>query len=186
MIKGLTVVALLSLLSVLLIGCGSDDGNAGTGSDDTEVAVETRIFDRDIELTSDDLVALGLKPARKYDISTLPGGVEARMLYWQVNDVPVDYEARFYETYEDAVKLGTAPAEEGSGEDAVLDSNDAEYKEGIRDRRKMFHYLGGIQPKYGAYAIYGNMVVLCEGREEVEARDRCAALTTALSESAGE
>ena len=180
MIKGLAAVALLLLFTVWVIGCGSDDRSVGSGSGGSDVEAETRIFDRDVELNGDDLVALGLKSGKKYDISTLPGGVEARLLYWRLNNMAVEYEARFYETHEDAVSLGTAPAEEGSGVDAVLDSDEATNKEGIRDRRTIFDFRGVPKPKYGAYAVYGNMVILCEGLDDAEAWDRCSALFEAL------
>ena len=178
MSKALAFTALL--LTASAIGCGSSGGDGDGRLDASEVESETRIFDREMTLSSNDLVSLGLKSGKKYDVATLPGGVEARLLYWRVNDVAVEYEARFYETHEDAVTLGTVPAEEGSGEDAILDSEEAVYKEGIRDRRTIFDFRGAPKPKYGAYAIYGNMVVLCEGRDDAEGWDRCSALTKAL------
>ena len=178
--KTVYIATALSAIAFMAVGCGSDgvsDGSSGS----SEVESETRIFDREAGLSSDDLVALGMKSGKEYDVSTLPGGVEARLLYWRVDNVAVEYEVRFYETHEEAVTLGTAPAEEGSGEDGIIDERDAVYKEGIRDRRMMFDYPGGVlKPKYGAYAIYGNMVVLCEGRDDAEGWIRCSALTEAL------
>ena len=168
------------LLITLLIACGSSDEDRGGVADTSEVESDTRIFNRDVTLSSDDLVGLGLKSGKKYNVETLPGGIEARLLYWRVNNVAVEYEARFYETHEEAATSGTAPAEEGSGEDAILDSDDAVYKEGIRDRRTIFDFRGAPKPKYGAYAIYGNMVVLCEGKDDAEGWDRCSALIEAL------
>ena len=176
--KALAYIALLSV--AFAIGCGSGDGNGASVSDVSGDEAETRTFDRDVVLSSDDLVSLGLKSGKKYDVSTLPGGVEARLFFWRVNNVAVEYEARFYASHSDAVELGTAPAEEGSGEDAILDSDDAVYKEGIRDRRTIFDFRAAPKPKYGAYAIYANMVVLCEGRDDAEAWDRCTALVDAL------
>ena len=58
-----------------------------------------------------------------------PGAVANRVFFWRVNDVPIQYEARFYESYAAAIELGPEPAEEGSGEDAILDADDAVYKE---------------------------------------------------------
>lgn len=168
------------LLTALAIACGSSDGDGDSVQDVSQAEAETRIFDRDITLSSDDLVSFGLKSGKIYDVATLPGGVEARLLYWRVNNVAVEYEVRFYHSHEDAVALGTAPAEEGSGEDAILDSDDAVYKEGIRDRRTIFDFRGAPKPKYGAYGIYGNMVMLCEGRDDDEAWQRCTALIEAL------
>ncbi len=168
------------LLAIVSIGCGSDDGGEVAESVDV-TETDSRVFARDGLLGTEDLVALGFKSGKEYDVSTLPGGVEAGLLYWRINDAPVEFEARFYGSHDDAVTLGTDPAEEGSGEDAIIDSDDAVYKEGIRDRRKIFKYPNSVlKPKYGAYAIYGNMVVLCEGKDDAEAWGRCSDLVEAL------
>ena len=178
--KTSATVAALMLILCFTISCGSDTFGNGEDAPVPVAESETRIFDRPDILSSDDLVALGLKASKNYDVETLPGGVEARLLFWRVLNTPVEYEARFYESHADAVSLGTAPAEEGSGEDAVLDVDKAEYKEGVKDRRSIFDFRGTIKPKYGAYGIYANMVLLCEGRDDNEAWDRCAALIEAL------
>ena len=176
--KPLAYIALLSV--AFAISCGSGDGNGASVSDVSGDEAETRTFDRDVVISGDDLISLGLKSGKNYDVATLPGGVEARLFFWRVNSVAVEYEARFYESHADAVELGIAPAAEGSGEDAILDSDDAVYKEGIRDRRTIFDFRAAPKPKYGTYAIYANMVVLCEGRDDDEAWDRCTALVDAL------
>ncbi len=128
------------------------------------------------------MTSLGLKKGKTFDVTTLPGGVDAHLLYWWVNGTVVEYEARFYESHDAAVELGTAPAEEGSGEDAILNYEKADYIEGIRDRRTIFDFRAEPKPKYGAYAIYGNMVVLCECRDEAEGWTRCCALIEGLEE----
>lgn len=173
-------VAAITLIFCLAIACGSDATGNGGDAPIPGADTDTRVFDRPKTLSGDDLVALGLKSGKKYDVETLPGGVEARLLFWRVRDTAVEYEARFYESHAAAVDLGTAPAEEGSGEAAVLDVDKAEYKEGVKDRRAIFDFRGTIKPKYGAYAIYANMVLLCEGRDNDEAWDRCTALIEAL------
>ena len=164
----------------MLTGCGSANDGAINESRNSDVNSETRIFDRPDILTADDLVSLGLKSGKKYDVATLPGGVEARLFFWRVQGTAVEYEARFYQSHADAVELGTAPAEEGSGEDAILDDEQAIYKEGVNDRRAIFDFRGTIKPKYGAYAIFANVVLLCEGRDDAEAWDRCTAIIEAL------
>lgn len=173
------VLLLPIVLATLIVGCGSDDSGETETVDVAET--ETRIFAREGLLATDDLVGLGMKSGKEYDVSTLPGGAEAGLLYWRVDNVAVEYEARFYGSHDDAVTLGTAPAEEGSGEDAIIDEDEAVYKEGIRDRRKVFKYPNSVlKPKYGAYGIYGNMVILCEGKDDLEGWDRCSALIEAL------
>ncbi len=173
------VLLLPLVLAIFFVGCGSDDGGEAESVEITET--DSRVVARDELLAIDDLVGLGMKSGKEYDVETLPGGIEAGLLYWRVNNVAVEYEARFYGSHDDAVTLGTAPAEEGSGEDAIIDEDEAVYKEGIRDRRKVFDYPNSsLGPKYGAYAIYGNMVVLCEGNDDVEGWNRCSALIDAL------
>ncbi len=178
----ISIVSTLSavFLSISLIGCGSADTGVAESVEIDELQNEPRVLDRGVILTSDDLVAVGLKAGKSYDIETLPGGLEARLHFWRVNDVAVTYETRFYQSHEDAVALGTEFAEEGSGENAALDAEDAVFKEGVRDRRTVFDFRGTPRPRYGAYAIYGNMVVLCEGRDDTEGWDRCSALIEVL------
>ena len=74
--KTLLVATALFGVIVLAVGCGSS-GSTGGDSDSNDVASDTRIFDRAAGLSSDDLVALGMKSGKEYDVSTLPGGVEA-------------------------------------------------------------------------------------------------------------
>jgi len=45
---------------------------------------------------------------------------------------------RFYRSHDDAIEYGTSFAEEASGEDAIINSNDATWKEDVRDRRAIF------------------------------------------------
>ena len=168
------------LIALALFGCGGGDFTSNVETVTEQSQTENRVFDRPDILSGEDLVALGLKPGKKYNVEALPRGVEARLFYWRVLDKAVEYEARFYESHSAAIEFGTALAEEGSGEDAILDSSKAVYTEGIRDRRTIFDFRGTIKPKYGAYAIYGNMIVLCEGLDDDEAWDRCSALIEAL------
>lgn len=178
-------VSVIGLLVVFACGTGGEssvDGDLNTAISDSVDAAssDSRIFAVERQFMSDDLAGVGLKSGKEYDVSMLPGGVESRLMYWRVNDVAVQYEVRFYGSHLDAVQLGAGLAEEGSGEDAVLDDDVAEYAEGIRDRRTVFDFRGVPRPRYGAYAIYGNMVVLCEGRDDAEAWMRCSALIDVL------
>lgn len=183
----IVVIGLLTIGLLAAFACGTGEESSGDGdvntaiSDSADVGSnDSRIFAVERQFMSDDLAGAGLKSGKEYDVSTLPGGVESRLMYWRVNDVAVQYEVRFYESHLDAVRLGAGVAEEGSGEDAVLDDDVAEYVEGIRDRRTVFDFRGVPRPRYGAYAIYGNMVVLCEGRDDAEAWMRCSALIEVL------
>lgn len=160
---------------VATLGCGgsSSEGDDASGAAD---AGNARVIEARTTLSSDDLLALGLKQGKTYDVETLAGATAAGIFFWRVAGTAVEYELRFYGSHADAVELGTAPAEEGSGVDAILDVDVADYKEGIRDRRTIFDFRAAPKPKYGAYGIYGNVVALCQGRDDEEAWTRCRAL----------
>ena len=171
-----TVIALVPFMAA----CGNSNGN-GPSDSGAESAGGLRIIDSPRLITVDDLTGLGMKVGKEYDVATLEGATSASLLFWRVNGTAVEYEVRLYQTHADAVNLGTAPAQEGSGPDAIIDVDVATYKEGIRDRRTIFDFRAEPKPKYGAYGIYANMVMLCEGRDDAEAWTRCQALIDQLS-----
>ncbi len=98
---------------------------------------------------------------------------------------------RFYRSHDDAIEYGTSFAEEASGEDAIINSNDATWKEDVRDRRAIFvankaEGAGsqggfGAGPKYRDFAIFGNVVLLCEGSTSEHSLERCKVLIEALT-----
>ena len=171
-----TVIALVPIMAA----CGNPNNDSPSDSG-AESAGGLRIIDSPRLITVDDLTGLGMKVGKEYDVATLEGATSASLLFWRVNGTAVEYEVRLYQTHADAVNLGTAPAQEGSGPDAIIDVEFATYKEGIRDRRTIFDFRAEPKPKYGAYGIYANMVVLCEGRDDAEAWTRCQALIDQLS-----
>ena len=173
-------IATLITLAPIMAACGNSNGNAPSDSG-AEPAGELRIIDSPRSITVDDLTGLGMKVGKAYDVATLEGATSASLLFWRVNGTAVEYEVRLYQTHADAVNLGTDPAQEGSGPDAIIDVDVATYKEGIRDRRTIFDFRAEPKPKYGAYGIYANMVMLCEGRDDAEAWTRCQALIDQLS-----
>ncbi len=120
----------------------------------------------------DDFPPTGFKVATEYDVEGLTGASGAWFGFWRPPGLPTkEYEIRFYASHADAVEYGTALADEATGEDAILDEDEATWAEGIKDRRYFFagpigtHGSGSVQAKYGGYAIYGNMVLLCEGAD---------------------
>ncbi len=178
--------ALVLSTPMLAIECGTS-GDGG-GSDDAgfqQVTDVTTTFD----MTH--LDTIGFKKARSYDVETLPGAADAVFGFWRISTGdPIDFEVRFYATHSDAVEMGTALADEGSSTDAALDDTKAKYKEGVRDRRMIVGKgpggggRSGIGPRYGDYAIYGNVVMLCGGAEIVQALERCEELALALEGAA--
>lgn len=185
-----SVAMLLSVIGGLLFvaGCGSsdatEDGVSGVAAGFQQVTDVATLF------TPDDLDTIGFKTARSYKLEGLPSTTAAIFGFWRISSGdPIDFEIRFYESHSDAVEFGTAPAEEGSGADAVLDSSEASYKEGIKDRRMIIGKgpggggRSGTGPRYGNYAIYGNMVMLCAGAEIGQSLSRCEEIANALEDA---
>ncbi len=179
----------ISLAMAALTACGSDDGGA---SESAPVGFQ-QVTEVETIFTPDDLKSVGFKQSRSYDVETLPGATAAVFGFWRIAaGDPIDYEVRFYDNHVDAVKLGTELADEGSGTDAILTEDDATYKEGVKDRRMIVGSgvgggaRSGTGPRYGDYAIYGNIAMLCGGAAGEQALERCEELATALSEAAAQ
>ena len=173
-------IATAFVLAPALVSCGASDDNPAQSNTGSEPSGDLRTIDAPSAITLDDLTGIGMKVGKEYDVSTLQGATAASLLYWRVQGTAVEYEIRMYNNHSDAVNLGTAPAQEGSGPDAIIDVDDAIYKEGVRDRRTIFDFRAEPKPKYGAYGIYANIVMLCEGRDDDEAWTRCQALIDQL------
>ena len=173
-------IATTLALAPVIASCGASDDNPAQSNTGSEPSGDLRTIDVPSTITLDDLTGIGMKVGKEYDVSTLQGATGASLLYWRVQGTAVEYEIRMYNNHSDAVNLGTAPAQEGSGPDAIIDVDDAVYKEGVRDRRTIFDFRAEPKPKYGAYGIYANIVMLCEGRDDDEAWARCQALIDQL------
>jgi hypothetical protein len=176
----LVVIAALSLLTLAACGgSGSTDSNEST----TEYV---RVITTDKTFTIDDVKALGYKVAKSYDVSELPDASGAYYGFWTptAKTAPTDFEVRVYATHDVAVASGTALADEGSGDDAVLNSNKATWDVGLLDRRRVVGpgaSQGTGVPRYQDYMILGNIIVLCEGINTDDARDNCTLMATALN-----
>ena len=184
-----TATAALFVVMLMLAACGSDGGGDGRAAD----VGFRQVMDVETTFTADDLDKIGFKKSRLYDLEGLPGASDAIFGFWRISSGdPIDYEVRFYATHSDAVELGTGLADEGSGADAVLDVDDAAYKEGVKDRRMIVGSgvgggaRSGTGPRYGSYAIYGNIAMLCGGAAGEQALERCEELANALEQSSGQ
>lgn len=174
-------VASVALFFSATVSCGGGDSNSDEG------AAFQQVTDTGTVYTQGHLSAMGYRVSREYKLDGLPGATAALYGFWKIpSGDPIDFEVRIYPTHADAVSLGTALAEEGSGTDAVLDADDAQYDEGIRDRRMIIGQgtggggRSGTGPRYGDYAIYGNIVMLCQGAVVEQALDRCRQFAEAL------
>ncbi len=164
----LTLVGIAVLFAVVAAACGTDSGESAE-ADVARIVASDRIY------TSDDLVAVGAKLVKDYDVEDLPGAVSV----WKAVFNKLDYEARFYETHEAAVAQGTIYAESVTGEDAIVTGDDVMWEEGERDRRKCSraastpHSSCTYSARYLEYVIRGNMILFCEGNEPSEALANC-------------
>jgi len=100
--------------------------------------------------------------------------------YTPPDSKPIQYEIRIYPDHMSAVEKGTEYAEEVTGEDALLRSVDVSWDEGTNDRRGGGAARGSLTPLYGDYAIIGNVIVLCQGRNSTQSLNRCEALLLAI------
>ena len=117
------------------------------------------------------------KLAKEYDISGLPMASAAYMGYFTPPDSePIQYELRIYPDHMNAVERGIEYAEEVTGPEALLRSTDVRWDQGTKDRRGGGFHRGGLTPLYGDYAIIGNVVMLCEGRDSDQSLSRCESL----------
>ena len=137
------------ILALLLISC----------SGDSEKNSELDIFDGRYDssiFSINSFNNIGFKISKEYDVSELPDAVEAHYGFWKRRE----FEIRFYPSNQIAKSSGTFYAEEATGEDAIIKKSDATWKEGIKDRSGVT-FSGAPNPKYLAYVVFGNVIVLC-------------------------
>ena len=119
------------------------------------------------DYSEDRLIPDIYKSAKKTKL--LEGMTEAVWGFWGIGDDALgrgknqqDYELRFYGSHQEAVELGTVPADDRTGEDAKIRSkppNEATWKELLKESRECQgeggHHTGAcIVPKYGDYIIF--------------------------------
>jgi hypothetical protein len=147
----------------------------------------SQISDPGQVFTLDDLLQTTFKESSNYSTEGLPGSSDVSYGFLRIpGGDPYEYEVRFYKSHQEAVDLGTALAIEGSGETAILSKSDATYKEGVKNRRMACGSgvgggaRSGICSKFGSYAIFGNVVMLCQGADKTQSVERCGLLATEL------
>lgn len=174
------LIMAIGLLALVAAACGTDG--------DSAAASFTQVSDSGAIYTLDELMALGFKESRTYPLDGLPGASTAIFGFWRIPDGdPIDFEVRFYDNHADAVSLGAALGDEGSGDDAILDDSEATFQHGAKDRRMIIGHgeggggRSGIGPRYGDYAVFENLVMLCGGGTSGQSLERCGLLASALS-----
>ncbi len=185
-ISFLSIIVTAFVLVAVLGACGTD------GSEDLAIP---RVYDPGEVLVIEDLQEFGFKKSKTYDVEGLVGAVSAYYGFWALDIYDrKDYEVRFFASHADAVQLGTAQADERSGEDAILDEDVMSWPQGVKDARQckgdvasgpVSHGIGSCKsPKYWDYSIYANMILLCSGGDEETARKLCNDLLTMLEPQA--
>ena len=168
-ILGMVVVAIAIFGSACLAG---DSDSEGTFS---KINADQTIRD----LSSFEKAPFKL--AKEYDVSELPMATAAYKVFFTPPDSqPIQYELRIYPDHMSAVEKGIEYAEEVTGADALLRSADVRWDEGTNDRRGGGAARGSLTPLYGDYAIIGNVIILCQGRNSTQSLNRCEALLLAV------
>ncbi len=137
-------VALLPVVALIALACGSDGGAQPAGSAGDETLEPVPVLHEGSTFTIDQLIEAGWKRSKELSAETLPNAESAWYGFYNRRDV----EVRIYPSHASAVADGTGPADEATG----------------RGKPAPFA-VGGIsatRTSYGAYAIVGNLVVLCE------------------------
>ncbi|MDA1280490.1 MAG: hypothetical protein O3B95_10725 [Chloroflexi bacterium] len=160
------------LMSAMACGSSSDSGAASI----TKITPSEKIF------TFDDLLAADFKKGKTFNVEGLTGATAAYYGFWGLD--PYDrkeFEARFYASHSDAVAFGTSFAEERTGTDALIKSGESSWEEGAKEARACTRSAGGDSSncrvsKYGDYVIYGNLILICQGRDSSTALEQCGLL----------
>ena len=185
---GLIMIFAALVLGAALSSCGSDDSGA---------AAIPRVSDTGEIFAIEDLQAVGFKKSKTYDVEGLTGAESAYYGFWSLDVYDRrDYEVRFFKSHSDAVELGTAQADERSGENAILDEETSSWPIGMKDMRQCGGDKAsgpashGIQncksPKYWDFSIYANMILLCSGGDVEAAQTLCNNLLIELQPKSNE
>ncbi|MDP6962524.1 MAG: hypothetical protein QF595_13625 [Dehalococcoidia bacterium] len=178
--RAISVISFLfatSLPILIILGCSSNSEAADSKSSVAKIENIDRI------LTIEDLENAGWKRGKTYDVNGLTGAKAAYVGFWAPPGLNnLNYEIRVYPDHKSAVEQGAPFAEDASGANASLSSGDALWSEGVRDRRMIVGggSRGSQNPRYGDYMIFGNLVILCEGRTSEHALEQCAPLISLL------
>lgn len=183
--KALTLLTVL--LAIFAVGCGGDSGSQGgtalPGQTVQRVVASGKTF------TIADAEAAGAKKSKQYDVAGLAAATDAWVAFYGTDaSNRKEFELRFYPSHESAVKDGEPLAKEGTGEGMVAAKDSQTWQEGAKNRWR----VGGVTdvsspssrqspgPRFGDYAIYGNLVMLCEGADSGQSLENCSGLIEAL------
>ena len=147
------IFAALILLGTL-VGCNSGDDQMSTNSDPPvessselldEIDGKWLITQPDRVYSVEDFLAIGWKKSKQLEVETLSHATDAWYGFYMQKDI----ELRFYDSHEAALTHGVPPAQETIKKDA-----------GVRIGAATVWTVNIAL--YGAYAVAGNVVMMCE------------------------
>jgi len=159
LLKSIVIAALI----VLAIACGSDSDDSAAVAPDSD---GTNEYGFDVSMTArpgstftiDDVKAAGWKSSKEFPVDQLEGATAVWFGFYQQKNL----EVWVYDDHEDAVDLGSGPAEE------IVAATRGVSGGGAGPYMKQTTH-------YGAYGIVGNLLILCESEVAV-----CESLADAL------
>ena len=155
---------------------------ACVSSPDSTNEIVAKITPSETIFSLESLTDVGFKKGKTFDVEGLTGAITAYLGYWGLDPYDrKDYEARFYPSHADAVEFGTIFADERTGPDAVIKTGETMWEEGAKEARSCNRAAGANSSncrisKYGDYIIYGNMILICQGRDSTTSLEQCALL----------
>ena len=147
------IFAALILLGILG-GCNSGDDKMSTNSEASsespselldQIEGKWLITQTDRHYSVEDFLAIGWKKSKQLEVETLPESIDAWYGFYMQKDI----ELRFYDSHEAALTHGVPPAQETIKKDA-----------GVRIGAATVWTVNIAL--YGAYAVAGNVVMMCE------------------------
>jgi len=183
-----TVLAVMTVL-IAAAACGSGEGTSGEEAFQFE-----KMLPSDRTYALEDFTAAGFKKSKQYNVDGLAEAESAWKGFWGPDaSSRTDYELRFYPSHETAVEAGAPLADEATGEELKLKKDSQTWTAGAKDRWRSGNVTAGATggvtagpgPIYGDFAIFGNVVILCEGADSGQALERCSGLVEALREATG-
>ena len=167
--KTFLYIALISLLSLTIISCSSDDSSGSAVADDGGIKYFD-VINADKMYTIDDLKMTGMKGIKVFGTDAVdkktgelltPGATDIQFGFYKGEFGPKDVEVRFYKSHEDAVNLGQGPADEITEKPSNLIGNSS-----VSTLADAGVGMKG-STKYGGFLISGNLLILCQTQFEV-------------------
>ncbi len=141
------ILVLAALLALSALGCGGDDAANAPGalSVEDEIGTGSLIAHSDRVYTVDDFLEVGWKKSKHLETDTLENAIDAWYGFYNRKDI----ELRFYESHDTAIAFGVEPAQETT-------------QRGTGGRIGAATVWTPNISLYGAYAVAGNVVMMCE------------------------